>query len=234
MFRSKSFNIPRAVDCSSLTRSKSISDMYTASVDMKIFITIKEVSPKEASRATDVMMDETMTPDDWYYFYSPKPDEDKIKWEKRYSDSIEVINYIARNAVLQSMPPVLGRANYPGANKFFFVAYFKGVPVGALQLSEYDKDEHDIPKVDFLATHCGIRGCGILLIEYAVNKSQQLGKKGKLRLQPYSGAKIAYMNMGFIEEKGNKNNLELHPDERTDKWIWSNNDQSYKCKCFCI
>ncbi|WP_143706519.1 GNAT family N-acetyltransferase [Xenorhabdus innexi] len=192
---------------------------------MKASIIIKEVGPEETFRAMGIMENETMA-EDWYDFDLHQLDEEQRSWSARYSQSSEVLSYIARNAKLESLPSVYGNANPSGRNQFFFVAYFRGVPIGALQLLVYGKDEDQLPEVYFLATHCGIRGCGVLLMEYAVNKSQQLGRKGKLKLTPYDRARSAYMGMGFIVNKDNK--LELHPDENNDRWIWNENTQSYK------
>ncbi|PHM77337.1 GNAT family N-acetyltransferase [Xenorhabdus cabanillasii] len=221
MFRSKSFNINnRSVGFGSLTRSKSCSDMYTTLVNMKTFITIKEVSPEEALYATEKMLTETMA-DDWFYFDFLKLDEEQERWKMRYNQAYNILNCISTNAKLQSMRDKTG-----GSKKFFFVAYFRSIPVGALQLLVKDNHENELPEVSFLATHCGIRGCGILLIESAVNKSQQSGMEGKLQLSPYERARSAYMAMGFTRVGGH---LELYPADRSDKWKWNEIINRYEC-----
>ncbi|WP_416777319.1 hypothetical protein ACNFJN_03465 [Xenorhabdus budapestensis] len=221
MFRSKSFNINnRSVEFGPLTRSKSCSDMYTTLVNMKTFITIKEVSPEEAFYATEKMLTETMA-EDWFYFDFLKLDKEQERWKMRYNQAFSILNCLSTNAKLQSM-----RDKTDGSKKFFAVAYFRGIPVGALQLLVQDNHENELSEVSFLATHCGIRGCGVLLIEYAVNKSQQLGMEGKLKLSPYDEARQAYINMGFMNINGG---MELHPAARNDKWKWNKITSRYEC-----
>ncbi|PHM46086.1 N-acetyltransferase [Xenorhabdus mauleonii] len=90
-------------------------------------------------------------------------------------------------------------------DKLFFIAYFSGVPVEVLQLNLRNPSGYvaanntDIPKVEYFATHCGIRNCGIILIEYVVNESLKLGKGGRLKCTILEAVRDIYLNMGFTE-----------------------------------
>jgi hypothetical protein len=157
---------------------------------------------------------------DWIDFNSaPCLNDEQRRWKARYDDALEIFNEVCSNSEIHIL---LSR---PDKKTFFYIAYYMGHPIGVLQLSMYYK----LPKVAFLATHCGIQGCGKLLIEYAVNKSQQLGHNGKLYLKSLDNAQHVYKSMGFINAG---EYLELNPAERTDKWIWNSVKNCYKFKFF--
>ncbi|WP_426576378.1 GNAT family N-acetyltransferase [Xenorhabdus stockiae] len=213
MFRSKSFNIPHPIGSGSLTRSKSFSELWLKSIDIRYFIAVREVKASAALNATRMIMKETML-QDWRS--SDSFSSEQQSWNARYDESLDIFEGIEENIAGY----IADSKNISKLGMVFFVAYFKGVSVGVMQLSM----KHKLPHISLLATHCGIRGCGPFLVEYAVNKSQQSGKKGKLKLQPFEKAKPAYMKMGFIN-KGR--NLELDPAKRPDKWIWDKNSKRY-------
>ncbi|MEX0446336.1 hypothetical protein [Xenorhabdus sp. SGI246] len=199
-----------------ISRSKSFSEIWPRSIDIRCSIVIKEASLPEAFNAVQKIKKETMN-DEWLYSNSSELDEEKIKWNSRYNQALKIFTFLYNN--------IGARLQLEGTDKrmLFFVSYFRGVPIGILQLLVTD----GLPKVVFLATHCGIRGCGVLLIEYAVNKSQQLGMGGKLQLLPYKGAIPAYIEMGFTSVG---ENLELYPADRSDKWKWDEVTGRYR---FC-
>ncbi|KMJ47058.1 GNAT family N-acetyltransferase [Xenorhabdus khoisanae] len=217
MFRSKSFNIHQPLASGSLTRTQSFSGKWPSSVNIRKSIVIKEVSPEEASNAMTTVK-ANMRNNDWEcFFYSANYDSEKEKWNSRFTEARSILGDILINAKLRTKESEVS----------FFVAYFRGVPIGGLQLSPRDNNLPDFPKVNYLATHCGIRGCGVLLIEQAVNKSQQLGKRGSLKLKPLPEARPAYMEMGFVEKEFH---MELHPIERNDKWKYDGATKTYRYK----
>ncbi|MBC8944985.1 hypothetical protein [Xenorhabdus indica] len=189
-----------------ISRSRSFSEIWPKSIDIRCSIVIKEASLPEAFSAMEKIKKETMN-NEWLCFNSSKLDEEQIKWNSRYSQALKIFDFLYDN--------IGKRLKLKGTDErmLFSVAYFRGIPIGILQLLITE----ELPKVVFLATHCGIRGCGVLLIEYAVNKSQQLGMGGKLQLSPYERARSAYMAMGFTRAD---EHLELYPADRSDKWKW--------------
>ncbi|PHM47543.1 GNAT family N-acetyltransferase [Xenorhabdus miraniensis] len=215
MLRSKSFNIHQPLTPGSLIRSQSFSGKWPSSVDIRASIVIKEVSPEEASSEMMKVRKE-MKDNSWECFiYSGNYDNEQEKWNSRFTGAYEILSDILINANL--------RTKESGVS--FFVAYFRGSPIGGLQLSPGDNEFPDFPKVNYLATHCGIRGCGALLLEQAVNKSQRLGKDGNLKLRPLLRAIPAYVDMGFVEIESH---MELHPIERNDKWKYDEATNTYK------
>ncbi|MBC8951538.1 GNAT family N-acetyltransferase [Xenorhabdus sp. PB62.4] len=214
MFRSKSFNIHQPLASGSLIRAQSFSGKWPSSVNIRASITVNEVSPEEAlSAVTRVRTD--MNNNGWGCLVdSESCDDEQKKWNSRFTKACGVLGSILLNATL--------RTKESGVS--FFVAYFRGIPIGGLQLSPGDNYVPAFPKVIYLATHCGIRGCGVLLIEQAVNKSQKWGKKGNLQLDPLREAIRAYLDMGFVEIESH---MELHP-ERNDKWIYNEATKTYR------
>ncbi|PHM37231.1 GNAT family N-acetyltransferase [Xenorhabdus innexi] len=212
MFRLKFFNTHRPVNPSSLTRAES----FSKPINIRYSIVIREVSIPEALSATNIVKKNMAN--DWLGSHSSDSlDAEQQRWHERYSEALDMFD----NIIEDTEGYINNPENANKAKNIFFVAYLNGTPVGTLGLSM----NHKTPKIISLATHCGIRGCGVLLVEYAVNKSQQLGKKGKLKLQPFDKARLAYTNMGFMQDDGN---LKLNPAKRTDKWIWDESSKRYK------
>ncbi|PHM61851.1 GNAT family N-acetyltransferase [Xenorhabdus ishibashii] len=214
MFRSKSFNIHQPLVSGSLIRAQSFSEKWPSSVNIRASIVINEVSPEEASRAmTKIRTD--MKDNSWKYLVdSIGCDDEQKKWNSRFTKAFEILGSISLNAKLRTKESGMS----------FFVAYFRGIPIGGLLLSTGDNYFPALPKVIYLAIHCGIRGCGALLIEQAVNKSQKWGKNGNLQLNPLREAIRAYLDMGFVETE---THMELHP-ERNDKWKYNEATDTYR------
>ncbi|WP_340610438.1 hypothetical protein [Xenorhabdus bharatensis] len=223
MFRTKSLNINRPVEFDSLARSKSFSDMRslpTALNNIRYSIITKEVEPQEVVRATNIIKKNMGI--DWVNFHSYRQlDEEQERWYQRHEKATNIFSsmlYEVKNH-LKNME------KNKKEEMTFFVSYFRNIPIGALTLSlEYN----EIPEVSFIATHCGIRDCGVLLIEEAVNKSQQLGMGGRLKLYSLQGAESAYINMGFFEEYGE---MYLEPSKQNNKWQWNEKEKRYKLFC---
>ncbi|MBE8596614.1 GNAT family N-acetyltransferase [Xenorhabdus sp. BG5] len=222
MFRSKSFNVHRPATLGSLTHAKSVSDISSAAIDARIFMTIREVSASEALNITNRIMTTTMSTE-WKCGSSEYllGDSEQEKWNSRY-DAAYTIFELVHNKVERS----IRRKKISEINLLYFAAYFKGVPVGILEFSpENNIDSYNLPTVEYLATHCGIRNCGVLLMEHAVNKSLQLGNNGKIKLFPLEETKLAYIKMGF--SSGNLGYLVLDP-ANSHKWRFSPSNNSYK------
>ncbi|PHM77338.1 GNAT family N-acetyltransferase [Xenorhabdus cabanillasii] len=199
-----------------ISRSKSFSEIWPGSIDIRCSIVIKEAGLSEVFNATQKMKD-TMNNEWLCSNYSGQLDEEQITWNSRYNQALKIFKFFYTNIGIRL------KLEETDKRVLFFVAYFRGIPIGVLQLLITD----GLPKVVFLATHCGIRGCGVLLIESAVNKSQQLGMEGKLQLSPYERAISAYMAMGFTRAG---EHLELYPADRSDKWKWNKATGRYR---FC-
>ncbi|PHM55492.1 N-acetyltransferase [Xenorhabdus hominickii] len=217
MFRSKSFNINQPVALNSLPHYNSVPNMKFISVNVRSSIIIKEVDKNEALNTTNMLINETMNKE-WRYENSVgflNDDDEEKKWNDRYNSA----NYIFKQISISAKSDI-DKKNRP-KDSIFFAAYFKGVPIGVLQFSPQNKDYPELPIVDYLATHCGIRDCGVLLIECAVNKSQQLGMKGKLILSSVKAAKQLYISMGFTQ-LDDEVYLQLNPNE-SSKWYFINN-----------
>ncbi|MBE8596616.1 hypothetical protein IQ209_08835 [Xenorhabdus sp. BG5] len=217
MFRSKSFNIDQPLASGSLTRAQSFSEKWPSSVNVRASIVIKEVNPQEALAAMREIREEMMSNGWGCSSHAGNDDSEQKKWNSRFAKAHSILGSIRINA----------RQAVPRENSSFFVAYFRGTPIGGLQLSSSDNTPTDFPKVNYLATHCGIRDCGVLLIEQAVNKSQQLGKNGNLKLQAVIDAVPAYVKMGFVTTESY---MELRPIEKNDEWKYDGITNTYRYK----
>ncbi|MBD2784107.1 GNAT family N-acetyltransferase [Xenorhabdus sp. DI] len=175
-------------------------------------MTIKTVSIAEISNITNMIINNSQG---WEYNDSDNlPDDEQTNWNDRHKQACQMLSYIGF-----CMKQYACKKNVA-----FFVAYFQGVPVGALQFNP--RDGYEVPEVDYLATHCGIRNCGVLLMEYAVNESLQLRKGGKLELYPLDNAVPAYLKMGFTTLKDN-GCLYLDPVE-SPQWYLTNGRYRYR------
>ncbi|BET95648.1 hypothetical protein TCT1_05690 [Xenorhabdus sp. TCT-1] len=218
MFRSKSFNTHRPVASGSLIRTQSFSEKWPNSVNVRASIVVKEVNPEEALNAMTAVSTGMMNNGWECYVDSDDYDREQEKWNNRFIEAYNKSCHISSEA-----KKTIEKIN--GSEILFFIAYFRGMPIGGLQLSPINNGFPDFPEVINLATHCGIRSCGVFLIEQAVNKSQQLGSYGALKLNPLPGSRSAYREMGFIETAYY---MELHPVLRRDKWKYDGATNSYK------
>ncbi|PHM46085.1 N-acetyltransferase [Xenorhabdus mauleonii] len=239
MFRSKSFN-NRHVSPNLLTRSKSISDIYVTALDARALITVKKVGAVEAVNLINRILTKNMTEKDWGRdnFHDPS-DIESNKFLSRYEDARFMFEQI-KDIITMNMR--IGKSN---DNKCFFIAFYSGVPIGALQLrlediyaseSSFSNNSiSDLPEVELLATHCGINNAGVILVEHAVNESQKSGKEGKLKCFIYDAAYEAYSNMGFYEITNEKNKkgkrckkcMYLDPS-KSSLWHFINGHYKYK------
>jgi hypothetical protein len=93
--------------------------------------------------------------------------------------------------------------------------YVGDQPVGFVAL-----EPREIPYVDTVFTHPGLKDVGGVLIEQAVKTSIEWGKGGKLKLTPLSTAQDAYERLGFVLEG---NAMTLDP-VTSDKWCLHNGE----------
>ncbi|MDC9589892.1 GNAT family N-acetyltransferase [Xenorhabdus sp. XENO-10] len=221
-FRSGSLNVSQPAEFGRLTRTKSTSHQKLTSVDARIFIAIKEVSAQEALNIANKITNTTMIKNEWeYYNPSGSINDEQEKWNARYKSTHYILDQISSSA-----KDYINKIAKPEKKVIFFAAYFKGIPIGVLQFSLKNDDYPELPIIDYLVTHCGIRNCGSLLIEYALNKSQQLGMKGKLTLSSVPAAMPVYFNMGFtILDDGVY--LQLNPTE-SNKWYSINGHYRFR------
>ncbi|MDX7987296.1 hypothetical protein FE392_08120 [Xenorhabdus sp. 12] len=190
-------------------------------------VTVKKVSAAEAANLINVLLFKNMT-EDWGDVNSDDPfDSEQKKWVDKYRDShylLFTIKNIAESAMHES--------NLSDDN-LFFIAYYSGSPIGALLLSLRNSPDSgiashvDIPIIKYVATHCGIRDCGVILIEYVVNESLRLGKGGKLKCEILEAVRNLYLNMGFIEILPLV--MQLDPNESP---VWHFVNGAYKYKGF--
>ncbi|MDX7987517.1 GNAT family N-acetyltransferase [Xenorhabdus sp. 12] len=220
MFRSNSFNKNHPSGFKNLSRTTSMPNIKINVSDIRMSLVVKEVDASEARSAINMIMNETMLQKDWEYsIYSETFDELQLDWNDRYSASSKIFSDIENCAKLCT-ESIQGTEN----ECLFILAYFQGRPVGALQLKL--KYEQGWSEVAFLATHCGLRSSGYLLIEFSINKTLQLGRSGKLKLVSKYGARSAYTKMGF-ETGGNETYYFLDPAKRSDKWRFINGCYKY-------
>ncbi|MDE9456098.1 hypothetical protein [Xenorhabdus bovienii] len=223
MFRSKSF-INRSLSFNSLSRSQSTSDIEKTVFNVNTLITVKKVRAKKVVEAIDRILTKNMT-DKWKFSgFNDQLDFNQIKWGERYVNSHNMFNDIKANA-----EDYMKKAK-SNNDRLFFIIYYCGVPIGGLQLGLKNLSASNsvflkVPEVEFIVTHCGIRNCGIILMEQAVNESQQLGMGGKLMLYSLSGAEPAYLKMGFT--KRDSGYLYLDPSESS---VWRIVNGCYKYK----
>ncbi|MDC9596057.1 GNAT family N-acetyltransferase [Xenorhabdus anantnagensis] len=227
-FRSKSFNINCPSVFEPLYRSKSTSDIGSPSFDIRLWIKIKKSTEEEMYNVVNSIMIKTMKYDEWQYHNKDNVyDNEQKKWNERHAESHGIFRTMDLNIELGVNDE---KRRESKQELLFFVAYFKGVPIGVLQLTPSD-DEFGTPllEVSYIAAHCGIRNCGVLLIEHAVNESQQLCMNGNLKINPIPASRQIYINMGFTESfsKTSKNYLYLNP-AKSLKWHFINDRYKYK------
>ncbi|CBJ80915.1 hypothetical protein; putative exported protein [Xenorhabdus bovienii str. Jollieti] len=227
MFRSKSF-INRSLSFNSLPLSQSTSNIEKTVYSVNTLITVKKVSAEEAVKAIDIILTKNMMEEwsfcDFHDQLDVQHDVNQKKWRERYMNSHHIFHNIKDHA-----EDYMKKAK-SNDDRLFFIVYFGSVPIGGLQLSLKNLSESNLifpklPEVEYIVTHCGIRNCGIILMEQAVNESQQLNMGGKLMLYPLPDAVPAYLKMGFTKQNGTY--LYLDPSESS---VWHIVNGCYKYK----
>lgn len=218
MYRTKSFNINMPEKVASLRRSQSSPNLASLSFNARASLMSKPVSFREVLNSVNTIKTHTLQ-DKWEYKNKEFEEldeeldkesyEERIKWNQRSSNTISMIQWGVGSLL----------KNEDDQEKYrYFVSYFRGVPVGAVIFSPEGKHVSDIPEVMLLVTHPGIRGCGILLMECAVNESKNLEKEGKVQVLSITSAKNAYTSMGFIPMM-QRNLLLLLEPSKSPQWV---------------
>ncbi len=133
---------------------------------------------------------------------------EQVKWNRRGEQMDRVLARLAAGASLKSNWSCIKNGCVLG----LFVA---GKCEGLLAM---DKEE-SIPTVDMLVTHPGSEGGASILMERAVQKSEQWGYGGKLWLDSDNdNATGAYHALGFIKSPDDNCDLGLDPMNKPDIW----------------
>ncbi|MBC8953062.1 hypothetical protein [Xenorhabdus sp. PB62.4] len=105
----------------------------------------------------------------------------------------------------------------------YLVCFIKTMPIGIIQL----KCDDNSLEVNNLVTHPGIKNCAYLLMEKAVNLSNDMGFEGKLKLMTATDElNRVYHRMGFID---NNDYMTLDPNGN-NFWTFCTEDRVYKFK----
>jgi len=89
-------------------------------------------------------------------------------------------------------------------------------PVAAMVMKSQDRDI----RVEYLVSHIGAKNGGDILLEWAVNYSQDNGKNGILTLFDATGTDY-YKNLGFdpVSDDPGEKEMRLDPRAKSDKWV---------------
>jgi hypothetical protein len=100
-------------------------------------------------------------------------------------------------------------------NTHYVVEYrFSTGPIGMMALIDVDP-----VSVADLVTHPGSDHAGGILIEHAVQKSEEWGKHGRLKLYALTDdAREAYKALGFVVASGSNMTLDPRSDACKDTW----------------
>jgi hypothetical protein len=101
-----------------------------------------------------------------------------------------------------------------GDDKGAFAYMLFGTPVGLMVTSKSKASR--LIEVKFLTTHPGSESGGGILIEHAVNLSENAGYQGCLELEAKEASAMAYKALGFVATGGG--NMKLVPSQ-SDKWV---------------
>jgi hypothetical protein len=132
--------------------------------------------------------------------------DDIATWDLRIDDSVRMAKC----------------ARYEGYERHF--AYVvAGRPIGVMAMSGLDERT---PSIEILVTHPGSAGCGGILIEYAVNLSNDAGCDGCLELVAMPRSVTAYLAFGFVmtEAFGEGGTMKLDPVQSGGKWVKLDNN----------
>ncbi|MDX7987516.1 hypothetical protein FE392_09255 [Xenorhabdus sp. 12] len=217
MFRSNSFNINRSSLSGSLSRSKSVSDIGSESLDHRVFIKIKEVNAEEFSSRLDFILLTSMKDPEWYCEKGPVPlDPEQNRWNNGYERA---------HGGFRTMDLNLSYGNYEEESQFF-VVYYKIYPVGAAQCTPKKDNAPSLLNVDQFSFHLGIENCECMLMEHLVNHSQELGLGGRLKDSPLPDTIPFYYRMGFTPLDFNAKFMYLDP-ATSPQWYFKDGKYKY-------
>ncbi|MBI6548632.1 GNAT family N-acetyltransferase [Xenorhabdus lircayensis] len=193
-----------------MNRWKSSPNLVSLSFNARVSIISRQVSFQEVLNSINKIKTQILQ-DEWECInnVNEELDEEGRKWNKRCDNTVFMIRWGMDNILKEECSQRENR---------YFVSYFRGIPVGAMIFSPKGEYVPDVPGVVLLVTHPGIRGCGILLMECAVNESKEQGKEGRVQVFPTTGSKSAYVNMGFMSIKKNQRPMLLEPS-KSPQWV---------------
>lgn len=131
-------------------------------------------------------------------------DDEQMAWNARVDDS-KLITDIGRR----------------GRSERHYAYVVAGRPIGLMAICGLAKKE---PYIDILVTHPGSMQCGGILIEYAVELSEDAGCGGSITLYAMSRSALAYLALGFVmtnpDPFGEGGMMKLDPAKSNEKWAW--------------
>ncbi|MDC9596570.1 hypothetical protein [Xenorhabdus anantnagensis] len=223
ILKSKFFSILNPDTTGPLTRSETnLTNRDFRLFNVKNSITIREVGLQDALCIANRIRT-NMINGDWLIGsnQSRQLSREQERWNSRYKATYGILTQIS--SILES--------KFEGASAsiehYFFVMFFQEAPIGMLIFSNNKEKVSEPPSIIEFATHIGIRNCGIILMEYAVNKSNTLGKNGSIKLIPAPAAKEIYFQYGFGYQKGY---MLLEP-AKSDKWGFWKEGYYFKANC---
>ncbi|MDX7998554.1 GNAT family N-acetyltransferase [Xenorhabdus sp. Reich] len=225
ILKSKFFSILDSGIEGSLTRMArygSSPDIAPDIVNIKGSITIREVGLQDALSLVNRIR-ANMINGNWCI----KPnqttplDKDQVQWYSRCYSTYKLLCQI--NDILYS-----GFEDISDAREhYFFVMFYEETPIGILVFSNDATKITEPAKIEEFAIHVGMRRSGVFLMEYAVNKSKELGKNGNVKLIPARDAISVYFKYGF-EFKGGY--MVLEPSQN-HKWGIFKDGYYFKAGC---
>lgn len=220
-FRSKSFDINRPNYFSPLSHSQSSPSLISKSFDARASLSTEKVSLSKSYEIAERLK------------FQIESEKWKVKLNKEEKRDLELRNWNDRcvyscgifQSIKERTCEVLKEEVSQQEKYHCFVTSFRGFPVGILIITTTEKKVlnapkllPDVPLITDISTHPGIRGCGIPLIECAVNLSYLLGKNGVVQLTPIDESEGSYSHMGFTKIKSNRLVFMVLKPTESPKW----------------
>lgn len=107
---------------------------------------------------------------------------------------------------------------WPNPNQVqrYYAYMLGGMAVGAMVIEE----GCDHIRIDVLATHPATKGGGSILIEHAVNLSEEAGFGGRVELYPGGNWRNSFLAKGFVGPAV----MKLDPGENPEQWVKVDNE----------
>ncbi|KMJ43487.1 hypothetical protein AB204_19470 [Xenorhabdus khoisanae] len=223
ILKSKFFSILDSDIAGPLTRNESnLINMASRVFNVKNFITIREVGLQDALCIANRIRT-NMINGDWFIGsnQSRQLSQDQERWNSRYKATYGILTQIS--TILESKLEGVSAS----IEHYFFVMFFQETPIGMLIFSNNKAKATEPSSIVEFVTHIGVRNCGFLLMEYAVNKSKTLGKNGNVKLIPAPAARGVYFQYGFGYQGGY---MVLEP-AKSDKWGFWAGEYYFKASC---
>ncbi|SFU42650.1 hypothetical protein [Xenorhabdus koppenhoeferi] len=197
-------------------------EVASGTFNVKDYITIREVGHQDAIYFVNKIRTNIINGD---WLIEPKQTEELNKDQKNWYSRGKMTYRL-----LCDMNDII-YSNFDGIsntiNHYFYVMFYQETPIGILMLTNDFLRITEPAKIQDFIMHIGIRRCGILLIEHAVNKSNELGKNGNIKLTPAPNARDVYREYGFSFKEGH---MLLEPDQN-EKWGFRNEKYYFMAGC---